>query len=93
MKQGETYSIDKDWIQKEISKLTNNKTQIKMKKLDELKTLVESMTDDAQKFEEKGVASAGARLRKTLQAIKKLSQEYRNEIQAAKKAAKEAKKA
>jgi hypothetical protein len=92
MKQGETYSIDKDWIQKEISKLTN-KTQIKMKKLDELKSLVESMTDDAQKFDEKGVASAGARLRKTLQAIKKLSQEYRNEIQAAKKAAKEAKKA
>ena len=62
-----------------------------MKKLEELKSLVESMTDDAAKFDDKGVASAGARLRKTLQAIKKTAQEYRNEIQAAKKAAKAAK--
>ncbi len=50
-----------------------------------LKTLVNSMEDDEKKFEN-GNNSAGSRLRKSLQAIKKASQEFRNEILAKQKA-------
>ena len=46
-----------------------------MKEYQQLKDLLTSMEDDIAKFGEKGVASAGARLRKTLQEIKKTAQE------------------
>lgn len=56
-----------------------------MEKFNQLKSLVESMTDDATKFYEKGNGAAGTRVRKTLQDIKKLSQEIRVEVSEKKK--------
>lgn len=49
-----------------------------------LKALVASMESDAEKFHGKSNAAAGTRLRKSLQEIKTLSQDYRKEIQEAK---------
>ena len=48
-----------------------------MEKFNELKELVASIEDDAQKFYEKGNSAAGTRLRKGLQDIKNLSQAIR----------------
>ncbi len=57
-----------------------------MDKYDELKSMVESLGLDIQKFSEKGNKAAGTRARKTLQDVKKLSQEIRLAIQDMKKA-------
>lgn len=51
----------------------------------ELISQVEETKTDADKFFEKGNKSAGTRLRKALQNIKKLSQEIRKEISEKKK--------
>lgn len=48
-----------------------------MEKFNELKELVASIEEDAQKFYEKGNSAAGTRLRKGLQDIKNLSQTIR----------------
>ena len=56
-----------------------------MEKFHELKTLVESLNDDAVKFSEKGNKSAGTRLRQGMQELKKLAQEIRVEVSEAKK--------
>ena len=56
-----------------------------MEKFNQLKSLVESMTDDIVKFYEKGNGAAGTRVRKMLQDIKKLSQEIRVEVSEKKK--------
>lgn len=56
-----------------------------MEKFQELKTLVESLNDDAVKFSEKGNKSAGTRLRQGMQELKKLAQEIRVEVSEAKK--------
>lgn len=48
-----------------------------MEKFNELKELVASIEEDAQKFYEKGNSAAGTRLRKGLQDIKNLSQAIR----------------
>lgn len=61
-----------------------------MKEYQQLKDLIHAMEDDMTKFTEKGVASAGARLRKSLQEIKKTAQEMRFSIQELKKKNKEA---
>lgn len=58
-----------------------------MEKFNQLKSLVESMTDDLTKFYEKGNSAAGTRVRKSLQDIKKLAQEIRVEISEKKKSA------
>ena len=58
-----------------------------MEKFQELKTLVESLTEDATKFTEKGNKSAGTRLRQGMQELKKLAQEIRVEVSSAKKTA------
>jgi hypothetical protein len=58
-----------------------------MEKFEELKTLVTSLTEDATKFTEKGNKSAGTRLRQGMQEIKKLAQDIRVEVSAAKKTA------
>ncbi len=58
-----------------------------MEKFQELKTLVESLTEDATKFTEKGNKSAGTRLRQGMQELKKLAQDIRVEVSAAKKTA------
>ena len=54
------------------------------KSYEQLKELVASMESDANAFHNKGNKSAGTRLRKSLQEIKSLSQEYRKEIQESK---------
>jgi hypothetical protein len=58
-----------------------------MEKFQELKTLVESLNEDVTKFSEKGNKSAGTRLRQGMQELKKLAQEIRVEVSAAKKTA------
>jgi hypothetical protein len=56
-----------------------------MKEYQKLKELIASMEEDLNKFGEKGNASAGMRLRKILQDIKKTAQDMRFEIQEIKK--------
>ncbi len=51
-----------------------------MKSYEKLKELVDSMESDVKKFDEKGNAAAGTRVRKTLMEIKNLSHEMRKEI-------------
>lgn len=56
-----------------------------MEKINQLKTLIESIEGDSIKFYEKDNSAAGTRIRKVLQEIKKLSQEIRLEISEKKK--------
>jgi len=57
-----------------------------MEKFENLKALVEGLNEDVQKFEEKGNKAAGTRVRQGLQEIKKVAQDIRLSISAAKKA-------
>ena len=52
-----------------------------MKKIEQLKQLVNSLDEDANKFFEGGNSAAGTRVRKTMQDIKILAQEIREEVQ------------
>lgn len=52
-----------------------------MSRYDEMNSLLEELQPDITKFYEKGNKAAGTRARKTLQTIKKTSQEIRLEIQ------------
>lgn len=52
-----------------------------MEKINELKTMLDDMTKDMEKFYTKGQNSAGTRLRKALNELRKKAQEARNEIQ------------
>lgn len=56
-----------------------------MGRYDEIKALVDSLGDDMDKFYNKGNKTAGTRARKTLQELKTLAQEIRQEIQDSKK--------
>jgi hypothetical protein len=58
-----------------------------MEKFQELRTLIESLNEDATKFSEKGNKSAGTRLRQGMQELKKLAQDIRVEVSATKKTA------
>ena len=51
-----------------------------MEKFENLKAILESLTDDIQKFNEKGNKAAGTRVRQGLQQIKTVAQELRKEI-------------
>jgi len=53
-----------------------------MEKINELKNMLEAMAKDCEKFYTKGQNSAGTRLRKALNELRKKAQEARNEIQA-----------
>lgn len=53
-----------------------------MEKINELKTMLDDMAKDMEKFYTKGQNSAGTRLRKALNELRKKAQEARNEIQA-----------
>jgi len=55
-----------------------------MENYNKLKGLAVSMETDADKFFNQGNAAAGTRLRKSLQEIKNLAQELRNEVTAKK---------
>ena len=59
-----------------------------MNRLDELRNYVNGMQEDFEKFYEKGNNSAGTRVRKALQGLKKLASDIRNEIQEKRKAEK-----
>lgn len=52
-----------------------------MSRIDDVKTLMAELEDDLVKFYDKGNKAAGTRARKQLQALKKLAQEIRIEIQ------------
>lgn len=52
-----------------------------MNRFSEIKTLVDDLEVDMEKFYSKGNKTAGTRARKTLQELKKLSQDIRVEIQ------------
>lgn len=52
-----------------------------MEKINEIKSMLEEMGKDLEKFYSKGQNSAGTRLRKALNEVRKKCQEMRNEIQ------------
>ncbi len=52
-----------------------------MSRYDEMNNLMQELEPDVNKFYDKGNKAAGTRARKTLQEIKKKSQEIRLEIQ------------
>lgn len=52
-----------------------------MSRIDQVKGLVDELEQDLDKFYNKGNKAAGTRARKSLQDLKKLSQEIRLEIQ------------
>ena len=56
-----------------------------MNRYDELLELVKSYEDDFQKFYEKNNKSAGTRLRKHMNELKKFAQDVRMEVQTIKK--------
>lgn len=52
-----------------------------MKKFEELKALITSIEEDADKFYNKQNSAAGVRIRKVMQDMKNLAQEIRTEVQ------------
>lgn len=52
-----------------------------MEKINEIKAMLDAMGKDLEKFYTKGQNSAGTRLRKALNDVRKKCQEMRNEIQ------------
>ena len=52
-----------------------------MKRFDELKSMVDSLEGDFEKFYDKGNNAAGTRVRKGMQDLKNLAQEIRLEVQ------------
>jgi len=52
-----------------------------MSRIEQVRNLISELEPDMDKFYEKGNKAAGTRARKTLQEIKKVSQEIRLEIQ------------
>lgn len=55
-----------------------------MNRFEELKTLVLSLEDEFHKFYEKNNKSAGTRVRKGMQTLKKIAQEIRTSVLASK---------
>jgi hypothetical protein len=52
-----------------------------MSRIEQMQSLISELEPDMEKFYDKGNKAAGTRARKTLQEIKKLSQEIRLEVQ------------
>jgi hypothetical protein len=52
-----------------------------MEKFNEIKSIVESVSDDVEKFYEKGNKAAAVRIRKAMQDVKNLAQELRVHVQ------------
>jgi len=52
-----------------------------MKRFEELKSMVDSLEGDFEKFYDKGNNAAGTRVRKGMQDLKNLAQEIRLEVQ------------
>ena len=53
-----------------------------MEKYEEMKSILEEMSNDFAKLYEKGVKAAAPRIRKGMQEIKRLAQEVRVDVQA-----------
>ena len=53
--------------------------------LNQIAQAIDSAREDAAKFEDKGNAAAGTRVRKAMQTIKALAQDVRNHVSDAKK--------
>ena len=51
-----------------------------MEKFENMKAILEGLTEDIRKFDEKGNKAAGTRVRQGLQEIKNVAQELRKEI-------------
>jgi len=64
----------------------NKLNTIIMQKFEELKELLEGLQGDVEKFDDKLNKSAGTRVRQGMQAVKKMAQEIRLEIQEKKNA-------
>lgn len=62
-----------------------------MSKYQELVAMVEAMEGDFEKFYDKGVGSAGTRVRKGLQELTKFCKEVRNDVTTVKNERKESK--
>lgn len=62
-----------------------------MSKYQDLVKLVESMETDFEKFYDKGISSAGTRVRKGLQELSKFCKDVRNDVTAVKNERKESK--
>lgn len=60
-------------------------------KINEFKQIVEAMESDFEKFYDKGVAAAGARVRKHLQVLATLCKETRKDVTEVKNTRKEVK--
>lgn len=52
-----------------------------MDKLKELKGIIESVEQDYEKFYGRGVKAASPRIRKSMQEVKRLAQEIRQDVQ------------
>jgi len=52
-----------------------------MKRFEQLKSMIESLESDFEKFYDKGNNAAGTRVRKGMQDMKNLAQEIRLEVQ------------
>lgn len=52
-----------------------------MQKFEDLKNLITSLENDADKFYAKGNSAAGTRLRKGMQELKNMAQQIRAEVQ------------
>lgn len=57
-----------------------------MEKFQNIKALITEVEGDIEKFYEKGNKSAGTRIRKVMQDLKKLAQEVRQDVQDTKNA-------
>lgn len=57
-----------------------------MEKFQNIKALIAEVEGDIEKFYEKGNKSAGTRIRKVMQDLKKLAQEVRQDVQDTKNA-------
>lgn len=57
-----------------------------MEKFQNIKALIAEVEGDIEKFYEKGNKSAGTRIRKAMQDLKKLAQEVRQDVQDTKNA-------
>jgi hypothetical protein len=58
-----------------------------MEKFEQIKSLLEGVQGDIEKFYSKGNSSAGTRVRQAMQDLKKLAQDLRVEVQDKKNAA------
>jgi hypothetical protein len=58
-----------------------------MEKFEQIKSLIDGVQGDIEKFYSKGNSSAGTRVRQAMQELKKLAQELRLDVQEKKNAA------